>query len=227
MKVAQAISRALVSEGVTLAAGIAGQSIWPVIDAHRRLRGSLADVCAAGAGGVRHLRRLCARQRQSGGGVHRCRARRRQPDGRHRQFLGRLGAGAVPRRAQRAHQGRQQVHQGTAVPRNLRAGQQVVGDDRRSVQGGGDAAARLHASAHRAAGAGRARRAASTSRRWRSAISNICRCRRVRACAAAPIRTRSTPRSISSPMPSGPTSMSARACCSRRRPTSWFASPSC
>jgi acetolactate synthase I/II/III large subunit len=33
MKVAQAISRALVSEGVTLAAGIAGQSIWPVIDA--------------------------------------------------------------------------------------------------------------------------------------------------------------------------------------------------
>ena len=28
MKVAQAISRALVSEGVTLAAGIAGQSIW-------------------------------------------------------------------------------------------------------------------------------------------------------------------------------------------------------
>src|SRR5258705_12145859 len=33
MKVAQAISRALVSEGVTLCAGIAGQSIWPVIDA--------------------------------------------------------------------------------------------------------------------------------------------------------------------------------------------------
>jgi acetolactate synthase-1/2/3 large subunit len=33
MKVAQAISRALVSEGVTLAAGIAGQSIFPVIDA--------------------------------------------------------------------------------------------------------------------------------------------------------------------------------------------------
>jgi thiamine pyrophosphate-dependent acetolactate synthase large subunit-like protein len=33
MKVAQAISRALASEGVTLAAGIAGQSIWPVIDA--------------------------------------------------------------------------------------------------------------------------------------------------------------------------------------------------
>ena len=89
MKVAQAISRALVSEGVTLAAGIAGQSIWPVIDAHRRLRGSVADVCAAGAGGVRHLRRLCARQRQSGGGVHRRRAGGRQPDGRHRQFLGR------------------------------------------------------------------------------------------------------------------------------------------
>jgi acetolactate synthase-1/2/3 large subunit len=33
MKVSHAISRALVSEGVTLAAGIAGQSIWPVIDA--------------------------------------------------------------------------------------------------------------------------------------------------------------------------------------------------
>lgn len=33
MNVAQAISRALVSEGVTMAAGIAGQSIWPVIDA--------------------------------------------------------------------------------------------------------------------------------------------------------------------------------------------------
>jgi acetolactate synthase-1/2/3 large subunit len=33
MKVAQAMSRALVSEGVTLAAGIAGQSIFPVIDA--------------------------------------------------------------------------------------------------------------------------------------------------------------------------------------------------
>jgi acetolactate synthase-1/2/3 large subunit len=33
MKVAQAISRALVSEGVTLAAGIAGQSIGPIIDA--------------------------------------------------------------------------------------------------------------------------------------------------------------------------------------------------
>ncbi len=33
MNVAQAISRALVSEGITLAAGIAGQSIWPVIDA--------------------------------------------------------------------------------------------------------------------------------------------------------------------------------------------------
>jgi acetolactate synthase I/II/III large subunit len=33
MKVAQAISRALVSEGVTLAAGIAGQSIWQLIDA--------------------------------------------------------------------------------------------------------------------------------------------------------------------------------------------------
>jgi len=33
MKVAQAISRALVSEGVTLAAGIAGQSIWQLLDA--------------------------------------------------------------------------------------------------------------------------------------------------------------------------------------------------
>jgi acetolactate synthase-1/2/3 large subunit len=33
MKVAHAISRALVSEGVTLAAGIAGQSIWQVLDA--------------------------------------------------------------------------------------------------------------------------------------------------------------------------------------------------
>ncbi len=42
---------------------------------HRRLRGSLADVCAPGAGRLRHLRRLCARERQSGGGVHRCRAR--------------------------------------------------------------------------------------------------------------------------------------------------------
>lgn len=33
MKVAQAVSRALVSEGITLAAGIAGQSIWQLLDA--------------------------------------------------------------------------------------------------------------------------------------------------------------------------------------------------
>ena len=33
MKVAQAISRALVSEGVTLAAGIAGQSVGQLLDA--------------------------------------------------------------------------------------------------------------------------------------------------------------------------------------------------
>ena len=107
------------------------------------------------------------------------------------------------------------------------AGQQVVGDDRRSVQG---RRRRCGAPSCICApdGPGRSRSACrSTSRRWRSAISNTCRCRRGRACAAAPIRTRSPPPSISSPMPSGLTSMSAPACCSRRRPTSSCASPSC
>ena len=119
MKVAQAISRALVSEGVTLCAGIAGQSIWPVIDAigdceevslmYARQERVAFDICdgfarASGNPAVVFTDAGPAAANLMGGIVN---------------SWGELGAGAVPRRAQRAHQGRQQVHQGAAVPRHL------------------------------------------------------------------------------------------------------------
>ena len=135
MKVAQAISRALVSEGVTLAAGIAGQSIGPVLDAigdtdeitlmYARQERVAFDICdgfarASGNPAVVFTDAGPAAANLMGGMVN---------------SWGEFGAGAVLRRPQRSHQDRQQVHQGTPVPRCLRSGQQMGGDDRRSVQG--------------------------------------------------------------------------------------------
>ena len=177
MKVAQAISRALVSEGVTLAAGIAGQSIWPVIDAIGDCERDFADVCAPGARRLRHLRRFRARRRQAGGGVHRCRAGGREPDGRHRQFLGRFGAGAVLRRPQRAHQDRRKYTKELPfldIFGPVSKWSAMVDDP---VQGRRSPAPRLHAYAHRPAGAGGARHAGRRLPRWRSATSNTRRCR--------------------------------------------------
>ena len=160
MKVAQAISRALVSEGVTLAAGIAGKSIWPVIDAigdceevslmYARQERVAFDICdgfarASGNPAVVFTDSGPAAANLMGGIVNSW--------GNSAPVL--FLAGHVD-----GTPDRQQIHQGNPVPRDVRTGQQMVGDDRRSVQRGGDAAARLHAYAHGPAGAGRARRAA-------------------------------------------------------------------
>ena len=227
MKVAQAISRALVSEGVTLAAGIAGQSIWPVIDAigdceevslmYARQERVAFDICdgfarASGNPAVVFTDAGPAAANLMGGIVN-------------------SWGDSVPVLFLAGHNERTRVASKFTkeipfldifAPVSKWAA--MIDDPSKVAE---TLAARLHAHAHRAARPGRARRAASTSRRWRSAISSICRCRRVRACAAAPIRTRSARRSISSAMPSGLTSMSAPASCSRKRPMSWCASPSC
>ena len=196
MKVAQAISRALVSEGVTLAAGIAGQSIWPIIDAigdceevslmYARQERVAFDICdgfarASGNPAVVFTDAGPAAANLMGGIVN-------------------SWGDSVPVLFIAGHndrtKSRQQVHQGAPVPRDLQSGQQVVGHDRRSVEGGGDAAARLHAYADRTSGPGRARRAARRRADGGRQFRISCRCRRARACAAAPIPRRSARPSI-------------------------------
>ena len=179
----------------------------------------------ARSGWLRHLRRLRARQRRSGGGVHRRRAGGANLMGGIVDSWG----DSVPVLFLAGHNERTKI--AASSPRSSRSstssGRSASGPrDQRSVQGGGDAAARLHAYARRrpgpvALGVPRRPRADGGQHFEYLPVSPRPRC------AAAPIRTRSTRRSISSAMRSGRTSMSAPACCSRKRPTSWCASPSC